>query len=54
MTQTMSKTFSTLMTIVVDTTTIDDMIDGTVIRQKTWNSVAPSIRAASMMSSGTP
>ena len=49
----MSKIFSTLMTIVVVTTTIDDMIDGMMTLQKICSSVAPSIRAASSRSSGT-
>src|SRR3954462_10988138 len=52
MTKTMSKTFIALMTMYVVTTTIVGRMLGTVIRRKTWNSVAPSIRAASMISSG--
>ncbi len=38
----------------VTTTTIVERICGTMTRQKICRSVAPSMRAASMMSSGTP
>jgi hypothetical protein len=51
-TKMMSKTFSALMTMYVVTTTIVGRIEGTMIRRNTWNSDAPSIRAASMISSG--
>ena len=50
----MSKTFSTPIMIVVSTTAIVDEICGTITRQKICTSVAPSMRAASIVSSGTP
>src|SRR5512142_2458090 len=52
-TYTISKTFSVLMTMVVMTTTMVGMMTGTITRQNTAHSVAPSMRAASMISSGT-
>ena len=51
-TKTMSNTFSALMTMYVVTTTIVGKMLGTMIRLNTWNSDAPSMRAASMISSG--
>src|SRR5688572_19096117 len=53
MTYTRSNSFSTLMTMVVTTTVIVGRIMGTMIRQNTVHSVAPSTRAASRISSGT-
>ncbi len=50
----MSKTFSTVIVIVVQTTTIVPMICGTLILKKIWNGFAPSMIAASIVSSGTP
>src|ERR671921_478202 len=52
-TYTRSKSFNTLMTIVVTTTVMVGRIIGTMILQKTVHSVAPSTRAASRISSGT-
>ncbi len=49
----MSKTFHTVMTVVVHTTTTVDEIEGRTIRRNACHSVAPSIRAASSNSSGT-
>ena len=43
-----------MMVIVVQTTRIVPMIWGTMILRKTWISFAPSILAASRVSSGTP
>ena len=40
--------------MVVNTTTIVPMICGTLILKKIWNGLAPSIIAASMVSSGMP
>ena len=51
-TKTMSNTFSALITMYVPTTTIVGRMLGMMMRRKTWNSDAPSIRAASMISSG--
>ena len=50
----MSKTFSTTMVIVVQTTTMVPMICGTLILKKIWNGLAPSSTAASIVSSGMP
>ncbi len=50
----MSKIFSTPIMIVVSTTAIVDEICGMITRQKICTSVAPSMRAASRVSSGTP
>ncbi len=50
----MSKTFSTTMVMVVQTTTMVDMICGTLILKKIWNGLAPSMIAASTVSSGMP
>ena len=52
MTNTMSNTFSALMTMYVVTTTIVGRMLGMMTRRNTWNSEAPSMRAASMISSG--
>ena len=52
MTNTMSKTFRALMTMYVVTTTIVGEIVGTMMRRNTWHSEAPSIRDASVISSG--
>src|SRR5687767_1613065 len=52
-TYTRSKSFNTLITIVVTTTVIVGRMIGTMILQKTVHSVAPSTRAASRISSGT-
>jgi len=49
---TMSKTFSTLINIVTNTTVSTGARSGAVTRRKTWNSVAPSVRAASSTSRG--
>ena len=40
------------MSMYVVTTTRSGRMLGTMIRRNTWNSEAPSIRAASMISSG--
>jgi hypothetical protein len=40
--------------MVVQTTTMVLMICGTLILKKIWNGLAPSITAASMVSSGMP
>src|SRR5690606_40562238 len=53
-TQTMSNTFHTVINTVVHTTTMVDLIVGTVILENTFHSDAPSIRAASISSIGTP
>jgi hypothetical protein len=50
MTQTMSKTFHTVMSTVVHTTTIVDAMVGNTTLLNTFHSLAPSIRAASSMS----
>src|SRR5436309_2864481 len=50
---TMSKIFSTLMTIVVLTTVSVGRITGTMIRQNVTHSFAPSTDAASSRSDGT-
>src|SRR5512139_3186146 len=50
----MSKILSTLMTIVVMTTAIVGMMVGTMMPQNTRHSLAPSTRAASSISTGTP
>src|SRR5688572_25828307 len=52
-TYTRSKSFNTLITMVVTTTVIVGRMIGTMILQKTVHSVAPSTRAASRISSGT-
>src|SRR5512142_792022 len=49
----MSKIFSVLMTMVVMTTMMVGMMMGTITSQNTDHSVAPSMRAASRISSGT-
>ncbi len=54
MARTMSNTFSTVMVIVVQTTTMVPMICGTLILKKIWNGPAPSRIAASIVSSGMP
>src|SRR4051794_11983826 len=51
-TNTMSKTFIAVMTMYVVTTTTVGVMLGTMMRRNTWNSDAPSMRAASMISSG--
>jgi hypothetical protein len=51
-TNTMSKSLSTLITSVTKTTTSTGASSGAVIRRKTCHSVAPSIRAASSASRG--
>ena len=51
---TMSNTFSTRMVMVVHTTAIVPQICGTMIFQKIWNGLAPSMTAASSVSSGMP
>ena len=51
---TMSKTLRTRMVIVVQTTAIVPQICGTMIFQKICQPFAPSITAASMVSSGIP
>src|SRR6185295_12105722 len=50
----MSKIFSGTMAMVVATVMIDPRIIGTMIPVKTWRSLAPSRRAASRSSPGTP
>src|SRR5512146_860207 len=52
-TYTMSKILRVLITMVVMTTTMVGMMIGTMMRQNTDHSVAPSTRAASRISSGT-
>ena len=42
------------MVIVVQTTTMVDMICGILILKKIWNGLAPSMIAASTVSSGIP
>ena len=42
------------MAMVVATVIMEPQIEGTMIRKNVWVSVAPSIRAASVSSSGTP
>ena len=54
MASTMSKTFSTVMVMVVQTTTMVPAICGTLILKKIWKGFAPSRMAASMVSSGIP
>jgi len=49
----MSKIFMTPMNTVTNTVTTVPQICGTTIRKNACTSVAPSIRAASMVSSGT-
>ncbi len=51
---TMSNTLSAAMTVVVITVMIVGRIDGMTTLKNTWRSVAPSIRAASSIESGTP
>ena len=53
-TLTMSKTFITTTISVVTTTPMVGAICGMVTLQNTWLSVAPSMRAASVSSLGTP
>ncbi len=48
----MSNTFRTLISIVKNTTVRTGISSGTVTRRKTWNSLAPSVRAASSVSRG--
>ena len=48
----MSKTFRTLISIVMKTTLSTGASSGTVTRRKTCHSLAPSVRAASSMSRG--
>ena len=50
--RTMSNSFSVAMKTVTATTTMAERIDGTVILQKIWLGLAPSMRAASTISSG--
>src|SRR5512136_1164476 len=52
-TYTMSNTFKVLITMVVMTTIIVGAMIGTITAQKIRHSVAPSTRAASVISSGT-
>ncbi len=49
---TMSKTFSTLISIVMNTTVRTGASSGTVTRRNTCHSLAPSVRAASSTSRG--
>ena len=48
----MSKTFRTLISIVMKTTVSTGASSGTVTRRKTCHSLAPSVRAASSTSRG--
>ena len=50
----MSKTFSTRISTVMKTVIVVPLICGTTTFQKICHSEAPSMRAASMVSSGTP
>ena len=50
----MSKTFMTPMSTVMKTVITVGQICGTTTRKKVWRSLAPSIRAASRVSVGTP
>ena len=54
MAKTMSNTFSTVMVIVVHTTTMVPQICGIMMSKKMRKPLAPSMRAASSVSSGTP
>ena len=49
----MSKTLSTMINTVMKTVMSVPRICGTITFMKIWNSLAPSIRAASRVSSGT-
>ena len=48
----MSNTLSTLISIVTNTTVSTGASSGAVTLRNTWNSVAPSVRAASSTSRG--
>jgi hypothetical protein len=54
MARTMSNSFSVAMKTVTATTMIAERIDGTVTFQKISDGLAPSMRAASTISVGTP